>query len=146
MNNALNYALKLLAKKDYTEQELRQKFKSREIREEDAEKAILFLTERKFIDDDRYARQYLRNHPSRGPVRIKFELIRKGINEDIISSALKSSSDEVERARDVAEEWLKRKSGKYDDKYKLKQNIIAKLSRQGFSYDVICQAMQGLLD
>jgi len=148
MNKALEYALKLLAKKDYTEAELRQKFQFREVNEEEAEAALLFLKQKKFIDDMRYAIMYRKVHRSRGDIRIKYELIKRGVDSQIITDLLseRNQQDQVESAKEIAEAWIKKKEAKYPDKYKLKANIIAKLSRQGFSYDIICQALEGLMD
>ena len=146
MNNALSYALKLLAKKDYTEAELRQKFKIREFEEEEAERALLFLAEKKFLDDRRYATLYRNSHRTRGDIRIRFELVRKGIPEDIIAEVLSEPrGDEEQYIRELAVSWIEKKRGKYPDKFKLKANLIAKLSRQGFGYDMILKSIDDLL-
>lgn len=148
MNGALNYALRLLAKKDYTVAELRRKFKVREIDREEAETALLFLKEKKFLDDARYASLYLKSHPSRGKIRIQAELSRKGVSAEIIESVVRKSdfNAELENARLVAKDWLAKKRQKYPDQFKLKQNLIAKLVRQGFSYDLICQVIEDLFE
>lgn len=148
MNKALEYALKLLGKKDYTEAELKLKLQVREFDEEEAEAALLFLKQKKFIDDIRYAVMYRKVHSSRGDIRIKYELIKRGVDSQIIADLLsdRKQLDQVGSAKEIAEAWIKKKKAKYPDKYKLKANTIAKLSRQGFPYDIICQALEGLID
>lgn len=141
MNKALEYALKLLAKKDYTEQEIRQKFNRRQVDETEAKAALLFLKEKSFIDDTRYARNYQQTHGSRGAVRIKYELAKRGVCDQIISELFSQNDSEREtaKAKEAAIYWLSKKSAKYEDKYKLKQNLMSRLSRQGFEYDIVIQ-------
>lgn len=147
MNKALEYALKLLAKKDYTEAEIRQKFLLREMDKGEAEEAILLLRKKCFVNDERYTENFIKLHRSRGSVRIKYELIKRGVSEDVITQALAhlSRNEQVERAQEVAVAWINKKQGQFQDKYKLKANLVAKLSRQGFPYDVAMEAIEGLL-
>lgn len=146
MNQALNYALRLLAKKDYTEAEIKQKFQKRQIDKEEAENAILFLKDKDFINDKRYAQNYAKIHSSRGNIRLKFELLKKGILEEDISSVLLriGNSEQKGEALIVAQKWLDRKGKNYPDKNKLKQNLMSKLSRQGFSYEIIKEVISEL--
>lgn len=148
MNRALQYALNLLAKKDYSEFEIRQKFKQHQIAKEEAETALIFLKEKAFIDDAKLASNYLNIHQSRGSIRIKFELLKKGINEEIIRDILNGLDpcQEKEKAKEVALQWLNQKKNKYIDKYKQKQSLIAKLGRQGFSYDIASDVANQLLN
>lgn len=148
MNKALQYALKLLGKKDYTEVELKRKFEQHDIRGVEVEEALLFLKSNRFIDDERFATQYQKSHPGRGSIRIRYELMKKGVEESIINEVIADLGSEtrISNAREVAKSWLSKKRDKYDDKFKLKQHLIAKLGRQGFAYDDICQALEGLLE
>ena len=100
-----------------------------------------------FLDDGRYAENYLRSHPSRGKIRIKFELLRKGIDAEILRSVLEGSTpqSQTEDALTMAKAWWQRKNQPGADHYKLKQQLMSKLSRQGFEYEVIRQVLEQLI-
>ena len=59
--------------------------------------------------------------------RLKMELMKKGIDKQIIDEVLDERNDEEEIRKMVA-----RKRAKYDD-----EKLIAYLCRQGFSYDLV---------
>ncbi len=139
MNKAISYTLKLLAKKDYSEHEIGQKLKLHEFDEAQINETITFLKSKSFLDDKKFADSYFRNHSQRGKIRINAELARKGISKEIIAGldAKMADNDQLGKAKEIAIKWLEKKRDKYQDKYKLKQNLFAKLSRQGFEYEVI---------
>lgn len=145
-NKALAYSLKLLSKKDYSEHEIRQKLITHEFNKIQIDEAISFLKLKSFLDDEKFAYNYYRNHIQRGTLRIRFEMRRKGVSEKIITQLISNinSNDQLGRAKEVALKWLKNKSSKYQESYKLKQNLLAKLSRQGFEYEVIMEAIEDL--
>ncbi len=145
-NKALAYTLKLLSKKDYSEYEIRQKLISREYDQTQVEKVITFLRSKLFLDDKKFAQNYYKNHLQRGTLRIRFELRQKGISDEIITELISSidNDDQLKKAKEVALKWVKNKGNKYQESYKLKQNLLAKLSRQGFEYDVIIEAIEDL--
>ena len=147
MNKALQYSLKILGKKDYTVHELRQKMQLHEFGLREINEAIKVLIAKDFVNDERYAANYLRNHTSRGKVRIKFELIKRGIESDLIEQVLftTNSANQLEQALEVAKSWWQRKNKPGVDQYKLKQQLMAKLSRQGFEYDIIRQTLDELI-
>lgn len=147
MKNALNYALKILSKKDYSQAEIERKLIIRDVDKLEQEKVLNFLKQKGFIDDVRFAENYMNSHTSRGDIRIRFELIRKGVDEDIINTALNKIVGEqiVSRAREFSLGWIKKNQDKTKDMFDLKSKLFAKLSRQGFSYDTICQATKELI-
>lgn len=147
MNNALNYALKILSKKDYSQAEIKRKLIIRDVDEIEQEKVLNFLKQKGFIDDVRFVENYINAHTSRGDIRIRFELIRKGVEEDIINTALNKIAGEqiVSRAREFSFSWIEKNKNRAKDKFDLKNKLFAKLSRQGFSYDTICQATKELI-
>ena len=146
MNRAVQYCLKLLAKKDYTTIELQRKLSLHQFETTEADEAIKILVKKSFVDDRRYAQNYVRIHISRGKIRIKHELIKKGVDKEVISEIFDNqiSDDDREKALEVAKRWLSRKIPD-EDKYKFRQKLIAKLSRQGFEYEIIRQVVDDLI-
>ena len=135
---ALDYSLKLLSKKDYTIFEMRQKMKIKEFDENIITDSIEFLISKKFLDDEKFALRYWSNHPERGKIRIHFELKHKGVSEDIIDKMIQDTLIESEEAKalNIGRKWLRNKIYNDADKYKVKQNLCAKLYRQGFDYSI----------
>ncbi|OQB06740.1 MAG: Regulatory protein RecX [bacterium ADurb.Bin212] len=147
MDSALNYALKLISKKDYTEVEIKRKLAIRDVEQSKQAEVIDFLKQKRFLDDVRFTENYINMHSSRGDIRIRFELIRKGVEEDVINTALNKIAGEhmVSRAREFSVGWIEKNQNRAKDRFDLKSKLFAKLSRQGFSYDTICQATKELL-
>ncbi len=93
------------------------------------------LATRGYLDDAKFARWYVENRFVKKGVsqkRLKMELIKKGVSQDVIN--------EVIDARDDTEEILKiiaKKRAKYDD-----EKLIAYLCRQGFSWSLASELVR----
>ena len=95
------------------------------------------LIEKKYINDEKFARFWVENRNQRkgsSIKKLKSELFSKGVSSEIIEQILSESS------RNDGEEIQKiiaKKAKKYTDEKKL----IAYLARQGFSFDEIKRAI-----
>lgn len=138
-------AMNLLQKRDYTEYKLREKLKEGLYSEEIIDEAVEYLKSFKYLDDERYADDYIRYHlKDKSRSRLKQDLIQKGIKVDIIEQALVSAyKDENEDPElKLCAALLKKKH--YDPEnmsYEEKQKLMAFLYRKGFGSDVIHRAM-----
>ncbi len=95
-----------------------------------SEEIIGRLISRGYLDDRKFAEFYVENRFVKKGVsrkRLRMELIKKGIDKQIIDEVLDGRDDEEEICKMVA-----RKRAKYDD-----EKLIAYLCRQGFSYDLV---------
>lgn len=95
------------------------------------------LIEKKYIDDEKFARFWIENRNQRkgsSIKKLKSELLAKGVSSDIIEQILsetnRNDSEEIQKV-------IFKKAKKYTDEKKL----IAYLARQGFSFDEIKQAI-----
>ena len=89
------------------------------------------LVSKGYLNDFVFAKWYVENRFVKKGVsrkRLKMELMKKGISQEIIDEVLDSRSDEEEIHKIIA-----RKLSKYDDP----QKLTAYLCRQGFSYDLV---------
>lgn len=85
-NDIYKHALRLLARRDYSVLELCEKLQARfgtAPRE-----VIDQLISKKFLDDRRFAENYVRRRKTWGPQRLREELLRRGIGEPIIDKLL----------------------------------------------------------
>lgn len=92
-----------------------------------------------YIDDEKFATLYMREYKKKfGDKRIKSELKRLGVDEEIISNTIEDGGgDRVDDAKRIAEKYLR--SHKKTDKNKLYNYLYGK----GFSYSEIREAAEG---
>jgi len=82
----LTYAMKLLAKRDHSTVELRDKLLAKF--GESPDRVIRQLTEKRFLDDRRFAQAYVAGRTKRGKLRLKDELEARGVASDVVSETL----------------------------------------------------------
>lgn len=108
--------------------------------EEDKGQIIQKLIQEQFINEERYARFFIRDKyrfNRWGKIKIKFELKRKGISEDNIQQGM-SEIDENEYIRIAYNLALsKNQKIKETNPYKRKAKLINFLSNKGFEYEII---------
>lgn len=86
---AIKRAMHLLEKMDRTEQQLRKKLLEGGYPNELVEEAIAYVKSYHYIDDERYARTFIRlNQDRRSIGRMKMDLFAKGISSDTIDRAI----------------------------------------------------------
>ena len=149
-NHSLAYAVALLARRDYSTRELRQKLKERGYLEHAIEPVLIDLEETRKLDDQRYGANVVatRSRRAYGPARIRNELRRKGVAAEAIETAM--AGGEGEESPDyfrLAREALIRKFGPEpptDRKEKARQARF--LQYRGFSTDHIRAALDGDLE
>ncbi len=132
------YFLSLLARREYSKQELLAKAASRHADSSLAEKIIKELIEDNYQSDQRYAEMLLRARINKqvGPIKLRIELKQKGVSSDIIEQTLNSSDcDWFELAESCARK--KYKALKHNADFQEKQKARAKLMRflQGRGFD-----------
>ncbi len=132
----LSYALRLLNRKDYTEREIREKLLRKSQSDEEIDEVVEYLKEKHFVDDLRYAQNYLYFRLKRGygKRRIVHELLNKGIAEELIDSVL---TTENENAEEVFLKKLKLLEGKKNKRKKLFDFMY----RRGFDSEKIIELL-----
>lgn len=96
-------AMHLLEKMDRTEQQLRTKLDENGYPQEAVDAAVDYVKSYHYIDDERYARTFVRIHQnSKSKQRLKMDLMKKGISRELIQLAL-------EEEFEVSEEEMIRK-------------------------------------
>ena len=93
------------------------------------------LTTRGYLDDAKFAKWYVENRFVKKGVsqkRLKMELMKKGISQDIINEVIDTRDDTEEILKIIA-----KKRTKYDD-----EKLIAYLCRQGFSWSLVSELVR----
>ena len=138
-------AMNLLQKKDYTEKQLRDKLSEGLYPGDIIDDAIHYVKAYHYLDDERYARDYITYHMSiRSRNRIIQDLAGKGISKDIFMPIVEELY--VEEDADVELDQIRKLLTKkhYDPEltdFKEKQKIMAFLLRKGFQMPDIRRAM-----
>jgi len=143
---ALPVALRILARRDHSEAELRRKLQERGFGCGETEAAVIRMKGLGYLDDSRFARQWaesaVRNGRGFGP-RIRLELLRRGVAETIISEVLVSLTGDYQE-RQVLESVVARKFGSFDCRKaddREKRRIVSYLQRRGFSLSLILDVL-----
>lgn len=141
-------SMNLLQSRDYTRRQLADKLEQGDYPQECIEEAIAYVESYGYIDDKRYARDFIEYHlSSRSRTRMETDLLRKGINKEIIREAFDElavsgvEQDELAMACDL----LRKKKYCADTATRQEQQkMYGFLYRRGFRGDIISKAL--LLD
>lgn len=145
----ISYSYNLLSRRDYSEKQLRDKINSRlyrmgfEQNTEVADEVLGSLKEEKYVDDLRYARNFVESRLKIKGVRlIRLELIKKGISRQVVDEVLSevNTSDQEEVAIDLLQRKVK--SWKGLDEMKMRQRAYGLLGRRGFGGALIRQVVE----
>ena len=141
LRRAFNKSIDLLSRREHSRKELIEKLSQRgyqAVSDLVADK----LQEKGYLDDERFAGMYaneLKNRKSMGKRRIRQELLRKGIDRDIIENVIESmEEDPIEEIVDI----VKRKYPKFNLDEKNKTRAINGLLRLGYSFSDIKKALR----
>ena len=97
----LDRAIRILAMRDHSEQELRRKLaapvmskngpEALDVTPEEVDKVVEWCIENRYLDDERFVRQFIasRSRKGYGPARVRQELKQKGISRETIESAMR---------------------------------------------------------
>lgn len=134
----------LCAQAEHCEQEMRDKMKRWELDETVQNRVIDRLTEERYIDNERYARAFVKDkirYNKWGRRKVQQALWMKRIDTDIQQRVL----DEIDEKEylDVLRPLLKqkRKSIKAGNDYELNQKLVRFALSRGFTFDIIRQCL-----
>ena len=101
--SARNAALDLLARREHSLAELREKLLAREFDPAEVEEALARLAGEGLADDGRFCEAFIaaRIRKGQGPIRIRAELVERGIDGETIARCIADAHDWRALARDV---------------------------------------------
>ena len=145
---ALGRAFELLAYRNRSGFELRQRLRRAEYSDPAIDGALDRLAELNLIDDRCFAETYAEarfSHKGYGPHRIAMELRMRGIDRDIIDAViaerLSDGEAQLERARAFAEKRLGRIRRETDPR-KQRQRLYNALLRRGYDSEIISHVIE----
>lgn len=137
---AKEIALKYIERYFRSEKQVERKLVEKEFNIKTIEKAIMFLKEYKFIDDDKLCEMYVNDNKNKfGKLKLKNNLMNKGINEELIQKYLtKVDSYEYDvTAKKLAEKKYEKLIKSESSKKAVNKKLGEYLLRQGFDFETV---------
>lgn len=149
VRKAFGTAIQYLAIRMRSEKEVRVYLKQKEIEESVIQEVIHRLYGLKYLNDDEFALAYMRtqiNTTDKGPNVIKLELMEKGISESIIKTVQNEFTYDLQLSKVIQLCQKAQKKQRKDSTYIFEQKLKQALSRKGYSFSIIDEAMVELKD
>jgi len=137
--------MNLLKSRAYTEYQIREKLRQGFYPETVIEEAVAYIKSFHYIDDERYAENYILYYSeSKSRGRIEADLLKKGIDRELIRKAYEKemAEEDLPEEKSLIQTILEKKH--YDSEsadYEMKQKMAAFLFRRGFSSDCIWEML-----
>ena len=136
-------AMHLLTRRDYTEQEIRQRLRKGKYPEEVIEEAVSYVKSYHYVDDESYARRYVEQYRDKKGVRkLRMELSGRGISREVTDRVLE---EERPSEREIIRELVRKKwpaEGRATEKDF--QRMYGFLGRRGFGSEDILAVLREL--
>ena len=135
-------ALQLLAKKEYSKNELYVKLQKYSCNLDDINVVIGKLEEQQYLSDARYVELYINSRKNKyGKSRLQYELQRKGIDGAIISDQI--SNIDTTHQIDAAYQYIIKKYGTSIPP-DLRNKVARSLFYRGFSHHIVSEVFHRL--
>jgi regulatory protein len=146
--NPLNYALYLLRQKDRSVADIEKRMARKGFNQEEIVDVVKKLKDKKLLDDERFVDNYIRAKQEfclTGKYKLKMKLLQNGVDKELIEEKLSNiiSDDELNRATELAQNWLiKKQLIPQEKKYeKLGRFLIGK----GYEIDIVKKVLGEIL-
>lgn len=144
-----NSAIKIVERSYKSQKEMKEKLILKGYDERTIERTLQFLKEYNLLNDENYAKMYVKDKVKReGTRKIKYTLIKKGIDDNLIEEELSKvlSEDIKEVALELAVKKYNILKKREDDKYKLSQKLYRFLMTKGYDFDLISEVVKEVFD
>lgn len=145
-------ALAYLVSRARTRREVADRLRRDDVPETVVDEVLAWLSERGYLDDDAYARQYAesrRRAQGLGPQRIRQELRRRGIDADTAGEAVGETFDDPDATADDALAVARKRLPtllREPDARKRTRKLYDYLARRGFDGDTVRRVLDALRD
>lgn len=145
IKRARKRVMHLLEKMDRTESQLRTKLRQGYYPEDIIEDAVDYVKGYHYLDDLRYAQNYVRCHKDRKSRRmIQMQLMGKGISRELTEQAIEEEYGQGDETEQILNWVQKKKYSSQTADLKDKQRMYAFLMRKGFSSNDILHVLDYL--
>jgi regulatory protein len=144
VRKAVGTAIQYLAIRMRSEKEVRDYLKQKEIEDSVIQEVIHRLYGLKYLNEEEFALAFVRtqmNTTDKGPNVVKLELIEKGINETIVKKVMTEFAYDLQLSKVIHLCQKAQKKQRKDSTYLFEQKLKQALSRKGYSFSIIDEAM-----
>ena len=144
-------AFRYLGRRQHSTSELRIKLKQKGYETELINQVLDDLKQKNYLDDTKFAEMFVEEKIKLklwGEQKLRSELIKRGINSEIISNILQniiSDEDKLNNAMTVASKKYDSLKNRNVDRDVIKRNLISFLNSRGYNYDVIKEVCEMLI-
>ena len=128
-----NKAMDLLARREHSEQELRQKLKTRAYDADAIDEVLQALKADRLQSDERFTESYVnhRFNAGVGPLKIRYELRQKGVSDGLVDVFLEPLSDQWDEL--MTRQRIRKFGAPIPDDYAERMKQARFLQNRGFS-------------
>ena len=144
-DQVLDKMAKYCAYQERCVKDVKDKLKTYDIAEKEKNIILEYLLDNRFVNDERFAKSFVRgkvNQSGWGVNKIRFHLIQKGIDKDIIEEALGQTDEETYRQRLIEILKAKAKTAKAASDYEKKRKLAAYAMQKGFEGSLIWEVLK----
>lgn len=147
---ALNKALDFLSYRSRTEEEIRKKLRDAGCEDEVIGATVERLGTLGYLDDERFARDFVTSRivrRSHGPLRVRRDLFRLGIDESVVEAAIAEVASRetlLDSAISIGMKYVARLDRERDDR-KRRWKFVQYLLRRGFPADIAGEAVERVI-
>ena len=144
-DQVLDKMAKFCAYQERCVKDVRDKLKTFDIPEEEKTKILDYLLDNRFVNDERYAKAFVRgkvNQSGWGINKIRFHLMQKGIGKELIDEALGQTDEEVYRQRLIDILKTKSKTIKADSDFEKRRKLAAYAMQKGFEGALVWEVIK----
>lgn len=146
-DQVLDKMAKFCAYQERCVKDVKDKLRTFDIPQEAKDKILGYLLENRFVNDERFAKSFVRgkiNQSGWGVNKIRFHLIQKGIDKDIIEEALGQTDEEVYRQRLIEILKTKAKTVKAANDFEKKRKLAVYAMQKGFETALVWEVLKDL--
>jgi regulatory protein len=142
LQDALQIALRFLAKRDRTVVETTRRLEAADVEPAVAERVVAMLLEEGYLDDGRYAHRFVEDRRALdgwGSRRIEQALLARGVDRDLVATAVRRApGDELEAALAL----LRRRVPGGARNRRERDRALGLLLRRGYDFELACDAVR----
>ena len=146
-DQVLDKMAKYCAYQERCVKDVKDKLRTFDISQEAKDKILEYLMENRFVNDERFAKSFVRgkiNQSGWGVNKIRFHLIQKGIDKELIDEVLGQTDEEFYRQRLVVVLKTKAKTVKADSDFEKKRKLAAYAMQKGFEAALVWEVLKEL--
>ena len=139
-DQVLDKIAKYCAYQERCVKDVRDKLKTFDLPQEEKDEILDYLLDNRFANDERFAKCFVRgkiNQSGWGVNKIRFHLMQKGIDKEIIDEALGQTDEEIYRQRLIDILKTKSKIVKAANDFEKKRKLAAYAMQKGFEGNLV---------